>query len=296
VFALRGDRRAQLRVLREARDAACGLDRSTAGAPGPASRGASRPGARSPSGARPAGLLFTNSFSTALLFRLAGIAATGFATDLRRLLLAKAVPVPAAWAGDLHMVGYYRALADTCVPKSVAARPVPATIDLKLSDRAMQQARTMLATAGVRAPWALLCPVAVGRHKGQVKAWPGFGALADALAEDGLQVVACPGPGEQAAVRAALPRAVLLPATDVATFGALLAASDLVVANDSGPGHLAAAVGARLVSVFGATDPRKTRPWGERLHRVGGAAGWPTLDAVRATVHAALADPRRTAP
>ena len=55
------------------------------------------------------GLLFTNSFSTALEFRLAGIASTGYARGGRSLLLSQAVPVNDA---D-HMVEYYHRLART---------------------------------------------------------------------------------------------------------------------------------------------------------------------------------------
>jgi heptosyltransferase-2 len=269
-------------------------------------------------------LLLTNSFSSALLFRLAGRRATGYATDLRRALLAHAVTVPAAWRGDMHMVEYYLSLAaalpvpprgaagepagaagsaatptrsgtaggpdrDAAVMQGTpVAPPAPVALRLALSARARDGARALLAAAGVASPFVMLCPLAIGRHQGQVKAWPGFTALAEALGSAGWPVVACPGPGEDAAVRAVLPRAVVLPQTDVATFGALLAASRLVVANDSGSGHLAAAVGARLLTVFGATDPRKTRPWGPGLLRAGGSGGWPAPEVVLGGVTAAL--------
>jgi len=63
------------------------------------------------------GLLFTNSFSTALEFRLAGIASTGYARGGRSLLLSQAVPVNDA---D-HMVEYYHRLASNTV-RSVCMR------------------------------------------------------------------------------------------------------------------------------------------------------------------------------
>jgi heptosyltransferase-2 len=76
--------------------------------------------------------------------------------------------------------------------------------------------------------------------------------------------------------------ATVLPESDVGTFAALLAGARLVVANDSGPGHLAAAVGASIVSVFGVTEPEKTRPWGPRVRLVGSGAGWPRYEDVLA--------------
>ena len=38
---------------------------------------------------------------------------------------------------------------------------------------------------------------------------------------------------------------------------------DLLVTNDTGPMHLAAAVGTRTIAIFGSTSPTWTRPWGE---------------------------------
>jgi ADP-heptose:LPS heptosyltransferase len=44
----------------------------------------------------------------------------------------------------------------------------------------------------------------------------------------------------------------------------MLARLSLLVCNDSGPMHLAAAVGVRAVAMFGPTDPRRTGPLGDR--------------------------------
>jgi lipopolysaccharide heptosyltransferase I len=49
--------------------------------------------------------------------------------------------------------------------------------------------------------------------------------------------------------------------------GSRLQALDLLIANDSGPVHLAAAVGTRTLVLFGPTDPARTGPYGEG-HRV----------------------------
>lgn len=228
------------------------------------------------------GLLFTNSFGTALEFRLAGIPATGYARGGRSWLLSRAVPV----VDSDHMVGYYHRLAST-----LCARPsaVPAQLDLRVGDRAKRHAQAALAQAGVAGPYVVLCPVAIGRHHGKVKAWDGFTQLNKELLARGVRVVALPGPGETPDVTRVLPGATVLPESDIGTFAALLAAARLVVANDSGPGHLAAAVGAELVSVFGVTEPEKTRPWGPRVRMVGSGAGWPSYEEVRATVESSLA-------
>jgi heptosyltransferase I len=49
--------------------------------------------------------------------------------------------------------------------------------------------------------------------------------------------------------------------------GGLLKEMDLLVANDSGPVHMAVAVGTPVLAVFGPTDPARTGPYGPK-HRV----------------------------
>jgi heptosyltransferase-2 len=231
-------------------------------------------------------LLLTNSFSSALEARLGGLRAFGYATDRRGWLLARPIPVPQRWTGDMHTVEYYHWLARCVIDRPV---PAPTRIELRLAPTAYVHARWTLEAAGVRLPYVMLCPVATGVHHGKVKAWDGFPRLSEELAQRGHTVVACPGPGEHDAVAAAVPRAVLLQETDVAGFAALLAQARLVVANDSGPGHLAAAVGARLVSVFGVTELDKTRPLGEHVRVVGSGEGWPGYEEVRSAVLGELA-------
>ena len=234
-----------------------------------------------------AALLFTNSLGSALQMRLAGLRPRGYATEGRRLFLNRAVPVPTRWAGDMHTVEYYLELAW----RAFDLPPVepPAALNLRVSEPARVHAHTLVnSKRGGPVPYVVLCPTAVGLHRGRIKAWSGFGRLCEALQNRGVRVVAMPGPGERDAVCAALPTATVLPASDVGTFAAVLEGSRLVVANDSGPGHVAAAVGTPLVSIFGVTDPLKTRPWGEKVTLLGGKDGWPDYAAVESAVFAAL--------
>lgn len=234
----------------------------------------------------PEALLLTNSFSSALEFRLAGFRPAGYATDARRLLLHPAISVPAAWSGPMHTIEYYFHLAQALLDLAPAPAPVPA---LRLTAGSRERAAAALASAKAAARYLVLCPVAQGRHRGQVKCWSGFGPLSRELIARGYDVVVCPGPGELVEARAAVPQARVLEPLDLGAFAALLAGSRLVIANDSGPGHLAAAVGAHLVGVFGVTDPAKTRPWGPTVQLVGGAGGWPGYEEVAAVVAAELA-------
>ena len=230
-----------------------------------------------------AGLLFTNSFSTALEFRLAGIRSTGYARGGRSLLLSSAIPV----VESDHMVAYYHRLAMTLIAKPAA---LPTRLALRVSGVASRRADAMLASAGVTGPYVVLCPVAIGLHRGKVKAWSGFSRLCTELLARGERVVAIPGPNETGEVTRVLAGATILPESDLATFAALLANARLVVANDSGPGHLAATVGVPLVSVFGVTEPEKTLPWGPHVRMVGSGSKWPTYDEVLAAIDGMLAD------
>lgn len=227
------------------------------------------------------GLLLTNSFGSALEFQLAGISAAGYARDGRSWFLRKAIAVNAS---D-HMVEYYYRLATSLVSTSL---DIPRDLQLRIGNNAVQRAHDLLAMYGVNANYVVLCPVAVGFHRGKVKAWAGFTRLNRELLACGRQVVAMPGPNETAAVCDTLPGAIVLPESDVATFAAVLAGARLVVANDSGPGHLAAAVGARLISVFGVTEPEQTRPWSTSATLVGSGDAWPYYEDVRFAVDAAL--------
>ena len=60
--------------------------------------------------------------------------------------------------------------------------------------------------------------------------------------------------------------AVFVP-DSVVQLAAVLARADLFVGNDSGPGHVAAAVGTATLSLFGPTDPDVWRPLGRKHHR-----------------------------
>ena len=51
--------------------------------------------------------------------------------------------------------------------------------------------------------------------------------------------------------------------TNLRQLAAVLSAVDVAVGPDSGPGHLAAAMGTRYISLFGPTDPNRVAPYGQ---------------------------------
>lgn len=101
------------------------------------------------------------------------------------------------------------------------------------------------------------------------KRWPPdrFARLADLVADaGGGTAVVLWGPGQRGeaeAVRAAMTRAaVLAPPTTLTQLGALLSRLSFVMTNDSGPMHIAAAVGTPVLGVYGPTRPDLQGPFG----------------------------------
>lgn len=119
-----------------------------------------------------------------------------------------------------------------------------------------------------------------GAARGTAKRWPveRFAAVAGDLARRiPARILALGSAAEvdscEAVVSAAGPAAINLAGrTNLAELAAALARCDVVICNDSGGMHLAAAMGVPVVAVFGITDPQKTGPLGLG-HRIVGAEG-----------------------
>ncbi len=113
-------------------------------------------------------------------------------------------------------------------------------------------------------PWLVLHPGATAPSRRYPAA--GFAAAARILAvEDGWQVVFTGDASERelvAEVREAMgvPSIALVDALDLGELGALIALAPLVLTNNTGPAHLAAAVGTPVVDLYALTNPQHT-PW-----------------------------------
>jgi len=231
------------------------------------------------------GLVLPNSLGSALLFALAGVPSAGLATGGRRALLRWSIAVPDGG----HEVERFHAAVSGALQAWGKPRPVlPETLGLPLTASQRAGADTLLRTHGL-GRYALIAPVATGMHHGRAKHWSHFAALLPALRERGLQTAAAPPDREAAAVRTALPGALLLPPVDLGIYAALAERASLVVANDSGSSHVAAAVGARQVTIFGVTDRRRTGPWSPRAICVGAEGRWPEVSEVIVAIDQALA-------
>ncbi len=109
-----------------------------------------------------------------------------------------------------------------------------------------------------------------------------FAELAQRLARRGLRVAVFGGPAERELTRtvAGSTGLDLGGRTDLPLLAAGLAECTLLVTNDSGPMHLAAAVGTPTVSLWGAGDPAITAPLG-RSHEVVRRADLPCVPCIK---------------
>jgi ADP-heptose:LPS heptosyltransferase len=99
------------------------------------------------------------------------------------------------------------------------------------------------------------------------KNWPleRYTAVANALVAQGHVPVFILGPFEQRwldELRASVPQALFPDIDPIDRTLAVIARLSLVVANDSGMGHMTAALGVPLVSLFGPTEAERWRPFG----------------------------------
>ena len=138
--------------------------------------------------------------------------------------------------------------------------PEPPEFNLEVRDSPV--AAAMAEATGGR--YALLNPGAAWPNK----RWPPsrLGALALALRDRyGLRSVVLWGPGEielgNEVVTCAGGAAVLSPRTSVADLVALARGARVMVSGDTGPTHLAAAVGTPIVGIYGPTRPERNGPW-----------------------------------
>lgn len=231
-------------------------------------------------GPRPLGLLFPNSFSSALLFSIGRVRNAGFPTDGRRFLLDKVVEEP----GTMHEVERFFRLAHGAI-KAWGGTPawdsVPEELGMRLLARHEAAARNLMAEHDIPENFALLAPIARGLHHGKEKQWKHFNELCGPFRDMGIEPIVFPSVREEEANHAACPNARILPPTTLGNYAALAKRARIVIANDSGISHVAAAVSANQITLLGVTDPARTRPWNSKAVCLGNNTdGWPSLDEV----------------
>ncbi|MFN3305300.1 MAG: glycosyltransferase family 9 protein [Roseateles sp.] len=227
-------------------------------------------------------LLLPYAFSAALDARLAGLKAEGHAGDGRSWLLRRAHP---RREGRHTLVEYWELACDFL---GIQAEP-PADIRMQVSEAQRDAARALLASLDVEpGRFVLICPFANGRVEFLDRSWPAFPDFVRRLKAAGRTVVIVPGPAEVQGAQQLYPDALRLDGVALGVYNALLQLAGVVVANDTGPAHMAAGVGARLLSVLGPTDPGRWAPWGSTVTVLRRWPEWVGVDEVVSRVDQAL--------
>jgi len=212
-------------------------------------------------------LVLPNSWKSALIPWLAripqrigyiGEGRYGLLTDARRLN-AKAMP---------RLVERFAAL--TARPGGLVPMPPAPVLIPDAANRANAIHELRLSTSR---PVAILCP---GAEFGPAKRWPPtyFADLARRLLQRNLQVWLIGSTSDALAASAVMAAAGnsakqirdLVGKTDLGTAVDLLSAGALVISNDSGLLHAAAAVGTPLVGLYGSSSPVYTPPLSENAY------------------------------
>ncbi|HEV8051858.1 MAG TPA: lipopolysaccharide heptosyltransferase II [Parachlamydiaceae bacterium] len=211
------------------------------------------------------GILLTNSFSSAWWFWRGKVTnRIGFAANMRSFLLNKAVPYPENKESQ-HLVLTYKSLLE---PIGIPLSNTPPK--LYISHEEKQGALQILELNGYNPDENILIGINPGAAYGTAKCWlpERFQAVTEKLLQDPKVIVAYFGDPSGAPLindicKKFHSRVINFAGkTTIRELMALIESCDVMLTNDSGPMHIAAALNVPLVALFGSTSDVKTGPYG----------------------------------
>ena len=214
-------------------------------------------------------ILLQNAFEAATLVRMAGIPVRiGYARDGREWLLSHPIPVPRPDETPRHQRFYYLELLKRA--KLIGGYSATGVIRLSGASAAAANGRERYLQAAIRGP---VIGVSPGAAYGGAKRWlpERFAEASTRVARERNATVAIFGAREELAICELVQQKVealgqtcvnFAGATTLAEFIEMAAACDAFLTNDSGPMHIASALGVPTVAIFGATDDIATGPTG----------------------------------
>ncbi len=214
-------------------------------------------------------ILFQNAFDAAALTWLARIPVRiGYSRDARGCLLTHSVPVPSVYEAPRHQRFYYLELLKRA--NLIDGYAPEAFVKLSGAPTAAQKGQEQLLERGLT---GCVIGVSPGAAYGSAKRW-----LPERFAEAALQIaekrgtsIAIFGSNDEISIcdvvyervrRAGVLCGNFAGATTLGQFIDLAAACKVYLTNDSGPMHIASALGVPTVAIFGATDDAATGPTG----------------------------------
>ena len=208
-------------------------------------------------------VLFHRSFSRTALACLSGIPGRiGYSTWKRRFLLTQAVPMPEK--DSLHRVDYYLGIV-----KALGCDVSERSYDFFLTRQDAEFAEEFFRKEGINKSDFTVCLNPGGNW--YPKRWPkeSFAILADSLImEYGMKVIFSGSPGDVGLVDRISAKmkekpVIAVGKTTLKQSATIFKKANLVISADSGPLHIAAAVGANVIALFGPTDAAITGPIGK---------------------------------
>jgi len=164
-------------------------------------------------------------------------------------------------ADSVHLIDYYQKIVSAAGASAQACE-----FNLTPTSRAIDSVARLLTEHGVRSDrYAVFVPGSAHVSK----CWPvqNFAALADEITSRfDLSIIAIGTSAEKPLVRkfksaSNVQVTDLAGLTDIPQLTALLNGARVVVSNDTGPGHIATALGVPVVIIFGATNPARISPY-----------------------------------
>jgi heptosyltransferase-2 len=210
------------------------------------------------------GVLLTNSFSSAWWFWRGDVKCRlGYADHLRSFLLTDAIPYPANVSKQHLVITYKMLLAPLGIPVSDSSP------QLYISKEEFEAARELLLREGVNPLENTIIGINPGAAYGSAKCWlpERFVEVSKTLLEDPkVRILYFGDPTGAPLVRSIcdqLPDRVINFAgrTSLRELLAIMLHCNVVLTNDSGPMHMASALGIPLVALFGSTSDVKTGPY-----------------------------------
>ena len=262
-------------------------------------------------------LLFPNSFESAWKARLAKLKPIGYRRDGRSLLLHKSFARKKKHEAEI----FYRLafLCDGFLNKKFLNEDKKNTkkikskikqtekeINFKINQKYFlpikkefeKKVELLLTKFLFKKNYFLLCPLSHNKGNGTSKNYPHWKKLLVQLLQTypDYQFIFCPGPDETSAITETFAETIqnkkvtIIEKTSLGEYLALLRKARLVIANDSGPMHLASVSNVEVIGLFGVTDPQKTFPIGDKASFLGNKNQWIEVEKVLLKVKEVIAE------
>ncbi len=219
-------------------------------------------------------ILLQNAIEAAIISRLAVVPRIlGYARDGRGPLLTHPIRIDPE-IKQLHQVYYYLGIlkgAGLLEPQSWPERNLVGSIRIGVTDKDLRDADVLLAERGVRRG-EILIGINPGATYGGAKRWltDRYAEVADRLASSFAARILIFGSRSERAIAQSLAGQtrcrpiVMAGLTTLAQLMGLLSRCNLLITNDSGPMHLAAALDVPQIAIFGSTSEVATGPLSQR--------------------------------